>query len=363
LASTRLTYGSRSLAAFGIMVIMAQSYHPLLLVAIERGKTAAWLVTLMASLLAALAVWPVAAALQGTPGSSLPDMAREVLGRPGAVITGLMLSAILLFISGMILRETSEMAISAAFPHTPQTFATTALLLGSIYVAYGDGPGLVRLGRLVLPLVICSILLVLAGSFGWGNLRYLAPVWGPGLPRLALSVPEVAMLFAPAAILTVLTGSIGNRKAWPLWDVATPPIAGAFITLETGVLTMVLPYPVSASVTFPLHAAARILLGGRFFERMDGIWLFMWVWSTTILSGALLYAAAVTFIRAFGMPRHVLAILPMATVTLSIAFFSRNQADTIILHERAAWPISLVTLAMPLLISLAALWRRRRRRS
>jgi hypothetical protein len=339
------------------MLILTQSFHPLLLIAIERGMTAAWLVTLLASLVITLAYWPIAVALRRIPRSTVIDLAQVALGRPGAILAGLAVSATFLFMQGMILRETSEMAITAAFPHTPQTFATVSLLLGSMYIAYGDSTSLVRLGRLMLPAVVAVILLILVGSWAWGQWRNVTPFWGPGPVRLALGVPQVAVLFAPATAVGLMTDRVRDRKELVPWILLTPLIAGGIVSLETLVITMIMPYPASTSTTFPLYAAARIIVAGRFFERLEGLWLFMWVWSTIVLSGVLLYGASAAIARAFAMPRHTFPIVPLATVAMTVAFFSRNQADTITLHERGAWLVFAVTALLPALLAPIALYR------
>lgn len=358
MGNPRFTYGSRSLAALGLALLETEAFHPLIRIPLERGQTASWLLALGAAVFMALLLWPVAAALGKIPGGTLGDLAKRALGRPGIIITSLLLTGMYTFAGGMILRETSEMAISAAFPHTPQTFATTALLLGAVYVAYGDGSGLVRMGRYMLPPILLTLLVVLAGSVGWGKAQYLLPFWGPGPMRLLANVPITAGMFAPLVLLFEMTGEVSNRSALVRWLVAVPLLGGNILALIKAVLGMVFPYPQGSVITYPLFVAARIILGGRFFERLDGLWLFMWVWSTIVLSGALLYGSSLSISRAFGLPRHQLAVPPLATVVLTVAFFPRNQAQTVLIHEAYALPAFILSGGLPLLLTVIAAFRK-----
>ena len=362
MGKSRLTFGSRSLAALGAMLIISQAFQPVMLLAIWRGQTAAWLLMLMSAALTALLVWPVAAVLRSIPGATLMDLARIAFGRPGLILTALLLTSGFCFAAGLILRETSEMALSSAYPHSPQTFATVSLLLGTILVAYGDESTLVRLGRLILPILVVAVVGVLLGAVGWGQWATLSPFWGPGPLELVTQTPAVAKLFAPTAILFLLAGQVSNRKQMVRWTVAVPLLAGILLMAVKAVLGVVFPYPLGTHITYPLHAATRVLMGGRFFERLEGIWLFMWVISTIILCGAYLYSGALLIARAFRMPSHRTAILPLATVVLTIAFFPPNQADTIVLHDQVAAPFAGLILGLPLLLALVAALRRRRAR-
>lgn len=359
MAGAGRVYGNRSLAAMAAVAVLAKTFHPVMLLAAEWGQNAAWLVTLLATLLAALLVWPVAAALRRQQAGTLISVARRALGRPGAVGMALSQACAFTFMAAMILRETSEMALTVAFPHSPQTIATTTLLLGAVYIAWGDRSGLVRLGTVLLPLLLAALLVVTVGAMPWGEWWVLFPLWGPGPERLLLGAPVVAKFFAPMGVLFMLAGGVRDRKRLPRWAVGVTLATGTLLTLVKLVLGVVLPYPKGVAVTFPLHLAARILLGGRFFERLEGLWLFVWVSVTVILSAALLYASAAALQQAFRLQTHRAAVLPLAAVTLTLAFFPENQADTVRLHEGAAGLLAALTLGLPALLAVIALLRGR----
>lgn len=356
-----LRYGCRSLAALGILLVTTQAFHPALLMAVETGQTAAWLLILLAAALAALTLLPAALLLRAVPGGSLTALAELAFGRIGAAVTGCLLAGALTFTAGMVMRETAEMSISASYPHTPQTFAMVAMMAGAIFIARGDESALVRLGRLMLPVTVAALLLILAGSAAWGDLRYLVPWAGPGPVHLLRGAPDMALLFAPAAVVLVLAGRVQERAGLAFWVPAVPLGSGLLLALTSAVLLMVYPYPLGTHITFPLHAAARILLGGPFFERLEGIWLLMWALSTIVLVGALLHGSAVAFARTFRMPRHGTAVPALATAVATVALFPRNQADTVARHQQPALLLFLTTCALPAALALAAAWRRRRR--
>jgi spore germination protein KB len=361
--AVRPAYGSRSLAACGMMLVETQAYHPLMVVLLQRGQTAAWMLALLSGLLAALSIWPVAAVLRRFPGRTIIEIADMTLGRGAAVAAGLLLAGSLSFIGGMILRETSEMAITAAYPHTPQTVATVTILLGAVYVAWGNGAHLVRLTRILLPMLLGSVLLVVVFNVAWGRMSHLLPLWGPGIPTLLAGVPSLASFYAPLALLSLLADGVSDRQKAVWWLPGAALASGLVTCLQALVLSIIYPYPLGNSFTFPFHVAARLVLGGRFFERVEAVWLFMWVGSTVVLSGALLYGSSLAVAQAFRMPRHTMAVPALAVVVLTVAFFSRNQSETVAWHAQAAPLLFAVTLALPALLALIAALRGPRRRS
>lgn len=353
-------FGSWSLAAAGATVMLAQTFHPILFAVLRAGETAAWLAILVAGLLAIAMYWPVAAGIASLPGGNLIDLARAAMGAPGAIAAGVLVCSLLLYHSGMIIRQTSEMAISAVYTHTPQTFAMVTLVACVLYGAYGGLAALVRLSRLFLPFLVLAILLNLVGSLGWGEFRNLLPLWGPGPAALLGRSAGLTALYSPLVLfLLIAAGQLRDRVH--LGRAGTVTMGGVRLLLAaaTFVLLMTYPLPMGFSITFPLHAMSRLVLGGRFFDRIEGDWMFFWVYGTACHLAALLYAAAAAYAGAFGMPNHRAAVLPLIAMAIAIALFPPDQARAVAWHA-AATPFGLgIGFAMPLFLALLAAWRGR----
>lgn len=358
----RLPFGSRSLAALGVLLVATQGFHPKMLMLMEDGQTASWLLALSAGGVAALLAWPVAAALRVMPDNAdLPGLVQAVVGRPGLILVALLYGSGIMFASGMVLRETSEMALSAVFPHTPQTFVTVALLVGAVHIAWGGDSSLVRLGRTLLPMLLTSLLLVLFGTVGWGEGRYLLPFLGPGMPDLVLALPGAVAVQFPVIILTLLTNGVSDRQQLVRWLPVVPLAGGAILAAIQAVLLMVFAYPIGVNIPFPLHTAARLVLGGRFFERLEGIWVFVWGTVTIVMLGALLHGCSALFARTFRLPRRQAAVAPCAAIVLTLAFFPTDQAETIGWHLGMTPSLFYLLFLVPACLALVVLYRQRRR--
>lgn len=107
-------------------------------------------------------------------------------------------------------------------------------------------------------------------------------------------------------------------------------------------------------IAFPLHEMSRLVIGGRFFERIEGIWLFVWVFGTACHLAALLHAAAVAFAQAFALPSHRTAVPPLVAMALTIAFFPPDE--TIAWHAAGALPALAIGFGLPLGLAVVA-WR------
>lgn len=352
-------FGTWSLVAAGITVLVSQEFHPVVLGPLWVGGTGAWLAVLLAGLLVCLLFWPVAAAVAATPGGTLISLARATAGAPGAVGTAFLVGGLLVYHTGLTLREASEMAVTMVFPHTPQTMAMVALVMGAVYGAYGGVDAIVFLCRAFLPVLVSLILLVFVGTLGWGELRYLLPVWGHGAGRLLAGSPLVTALYTPMLFLLVASANLRDRRQLRRTALVTAAVTAVIVALAKAVLIMAFPYPLGESIAFPLHALTRLVLGGRFLERVESLWLFFWVYATACHLGAVLHTAAAMYAEAVGFPSHRTAVLPLILLAGTIALFPPDIARAIAWHLGAAPFAAAIAFGMPLLLALAAAWRRR----
>lgn len=352
-------FGTWSLGAAGATMLAAQAFQPIILAPVEVGLTAGWLVMLIASLVALIIYVPVMARIAALPNGNLISLARAAAGTPGAIVTGLLVSGLLLFHSGLILRQTAEMTVSAAYPLTPQTFAVFALVICTLYGAYGGTAGIVRLCRGFLAVLIVTIALVLAGTFGWGKVRYILPFWGPGPGRVLTQAPLLAALHLPALFLPIAAGSLRNReRAWHA-ALITLGVATLLYTAIKVVLLMAYPYPLGPAITFPLHEMSRLVLGGRFFERIEGLWILAWVVGAACLLSGMVHAAAVCYSDAFRKSTHVSAVLPMVSIVLTVSMLPPDQSRAIT-GDIDAMPLGFViAFLLPLLLTLVTAGRGR----
>jgi hypothetical protein len=353
-AQSRLQYGSRSLAIFGVLLLATQEYYPGMLQMLQLGETAAWLLILIAGAMVTLMVWPAAAALRRLPGGNLHDLVCAAFGKWGAVIHAPLLAATLLFVCAIVLRETSEMALTANFPHTPQTVAVITLLTPAVLTAATDKTALIWAAHLTIAPVMVGLLVILAGTIGWATPGFLAPYLGPGPVALLQRAPLAAFHFGPVCVLYTMAGGVSDRRQLVQTLLMVPVIGSIIFAIIKANLVMIYAFPTGLSMAFPMHQAARLVIGGRFFERIEGLWLFIWVMSTIAFMSALLHASALCMARAYKLRTFRTSLLPMAAVVLSLAYFPVDQAQTILLNEAMALPVGTVTLALPALCAAVA---------
>ena len=319
-------------------------------VALSTSTAAPWAV-LLAGGLSLLLFWPVASALARRPGKNLIDLALEAGGRPIAILTALLIGSILIGGTGIGIRQASEMAVTGFYPHTPQTFAMSSLILAGALGAALSPPGLIWTGAVAAIPTIGALLLVLVGNVAWGQFRHVLPPTGPGLLPVAAELLPMTSFFGEVAFLAIIASYVQRAKDLPkaaAWGLGLSTVIGALFVL---IYLMVFPLPGGLSFPFPLLEMTRLIHGGRFFERVDLIWVLLWVVGSAGLAAGSIQAAALMLKDAFRLPTHRGAVLPLAVATLASALFPSNQAAAIAIETFLVrrWGF-LLTLGVPLLL-------------
>ncbi len=349
----------RHLWAAVLANLLVKSFHTLPRAIVVTTTTAGPWAILAAGAIALGLFWPVAAALARRPGQNLIDLALEAGGRPLAIITALTLGAFLVGSVGIELRQISEMAVTAIYPHTPQTFMMASMTLVSALGAAMSTAGLAWMGTIYAWPALYSILVILVGNLGWGQFRHVLPPTGPGLLPVAGELLPLTSHFGELIYLFIFSTYLNTPRHLPRAAAQITALAAAVWAAVVLVYIMVFSIPGGFSMPFPLLEMTRLVQGGRFLERMDTIWIGLWTFGMAGVTAGGLMGTAVLLRDAFRLPDHRGAVLPLAVATLAVALFPANQAgaiaaETFLLRR---WGF-LVAPGVPLLVALLARLRR-----
>lgn len=340
--------------------MLVRSFYTFPRAAALTASTAAPWAVLAAGAAAFLLFWPVAAALARRPGQNLIDLALAAGGRPLAIGVALPVAALLIGGTGIGLRQAAEMAVTGFFPHTPQTFAMASLIAAGALGAAMSPAGLVWIGAVSAWPALAALLLVLLGNLAWGQFRNVLPPAGPGLLPVAGELLPLTSYYGELVFAAVVSRYLTAprhlvRAAGQA--VAVSALTGAAMVL---VYLMVFPLPGGLTVPFPLLEMTRLVMGGRFLERVDALWIGLWTLGSAGLAAGALQTAALLFRDAFRLPDHRGAVLPLAVAVLATALFPGNQENAVAMETFVVrrWGF-LLTLVLPLLVALLARVRRR----
>jgi hypothetical protein len=186
------------------------------------------------------------------------------------------------------------------------------------------------------------------------NPNYLAPLWGPGISKLIINGFFRSSILSELVFLGFLVPSLPKLNPFKtgliLIAVATVLLTGAMIVTQ-----MVFPPPVAAEHAYPFYEMARSIYFGRFYQRIEFIFILVWITMVLFSLSFRFYFTTVGLARIFRMPYYQPLLGMTALAVLAVALLYHNYTDTVYLDNlirgRWAWvPAFLV----PLFIYLVA---------
>ncbi|MDA8210631.1 MAG: endospore germination permease [Clostridia bacterium] len=322
----------------------------------DLGGTAGWLVVLVYLLVAVVAVLPGLALLKRYPDRTLIEVAEEFGGAITGILVALLLFGYFLLSTVIIMRQFTETVIVALLPTTPISLITVFFLLGMLYPCYQGIESLTRGAWLLMPFFALGLFGVLALVLPWANPDYLFPFWGPGLPAILKAGPMKSSMLGEILLVTLLNPYLRDRQKVTAVVMSSLIISGLIFTLTVLVYQMVFPYPASGTeITYPMYNLARLIYFGRFVQRVESIFIFIWVFSLLVNVSALFYGTTVSLARGLNLPFYRPLLFPVAVLIYSLNFLILNfptaaWLDAEVLHNYG-W---IIAFGLPALVWLLA---------
>lgn len=326
----------------------------------EQGSSAGWMIALLGVIIGSLGWFFVDRLLRRHPGRTLAGATLEALGPLAGTVANLIYAGWFFCLTFLVLRQISEAVVGTALPRTPLQAMLAAILLT---VAYSTSFGIEAISRVAAffgPFLLLGFLALLAGGLFTHHEPYaLAPVWGPGVPTLVKWGLVTTSTVSELLIFGLLAPAFRERQQllravrWSLL------LAGALQLLTILVWLTVFPYPAAARLTFPLLAVSRLVVAGRWIQRIEALFLLTWLVCAVVKLSVGLYAATATVAETLRLPTYrpllpAISLLIYACAMLPPSLIHAEWWDRVLVRQYGG----LISIGLPALTWLVSLLRR-----
>ncbi len=329
----------------------------------ELGGPAAWMIVLIGGLTASLTVIAILGVLTHFPGRSLPEATEAVLGPVIGSLVNLAYAAFFYFVGFIGLREFSENIVAAILPRTPLPAVLIAFLAVIVYGCLLGAEAIARTAWFVAPFTVAGVIALLGGGLvTYRATNALYPFWGPGGLEIAGWGVLSVSLFSEILIVGVLGAELRQREklvkaAW--WSLL---MGGLFLLGTVLVHLVVFPYPSSARVSFPLLEISRLIVTGRWLQRVESVFFVIWVMVGALKVSVAHYGCCRTLAHIVRLPRYQYLVIPLAVTLYSASLLPPNLTTAVDLDANILRSVGwIISLALPLLTWLVAVLRNGRR--
>ncbi|GLG01324.1 putative spore germination protein YfkT [Alicyclobacillus hesperidum subsp. aegles] len=257
------------------------------------------------------------------------EVSKEVFGRFGAILIALVFSLYFLCSTAAVMREFTENVVSTVLPSTPILIVGAVFMFAVGYIVYGGIEGICRTAFIFLPILLVGLVAVCLMTVNWWRPYMLLPLWGTGPEQVLRGSLQYSSIFANVLLLTIIYPHVHDtskmrRIGFVSIVVSTLLLVGLMLTYH-----MVFPAAETGKTSFALYRLARMIHLGPFFQRLESIFIFLWVTAATVRMAVTLWGCSYLLGKAFGWPTYRPAVPALVLLSFSLGMWPENWIQVI----------------------------------
>lgn len=312
---------------FTTLIIVNKVFFTSVSSIIYQTGTAAWYTTIISSLATLVFFMFTYLLLKRFPGKDLTGVFECVIGKiPGKVLT-LMICGYLLFNAGSTLREFVEMIRVYNLHYTPISIIMITFLIVSVVISYYGLQTLSRICALCFIPSMIGLALILLLALPTYDINLLKPIGGHGIYSTLYYGITRSSAYLEFMLLSFAIQSINGHKAYKRIGITSILLSGVIFSISFLCYLMIFGYTTGSENISGIFELSRSIYYNRFIQRIESIFIFIWVISSVITTTASYYISLLLYCKAFTIKDHKPLLLPFAALVFIIGILPLSMQE------------------------------------
>lgn len=309
---------------------------------INTTSSASILNVIFVSMIALGIVFLIAKLFEKFPGMDIFDIGKYLGGKWLQFLLQITFFAYFIFTISILLRSFSEGLKIIFFPRTPVPIIMFLFLMAMIILNKLGRTSIIRANLFFMPLVLFSILFIFIANIENFTVQRALPLLGNGVSSTFFSGLSNLFAFGGISYLYLIPPHLKDQKNYTKIVLISIGISAFFLVISVATLLFTFPFVTTSEEIFPLYLAARFIEFGRFFQRLDAIFVLIWILSMIgYLSIAFSFASDIFQKMAkLQSPKWIFSLL--ALLVFGIALLPQNMEQVSFLEENVYSSIMLI---------------------
>lgn len=329
---------------------------------LSQANNLAW-ATVLIAWAASLAVFFLLASVTARWQGDLVAVSERLVGRVGAWLIGLYYALLFFLDAALLLRQFAENTIITALPNIEFNVVISWFMLFAVILIYFGLEGIARASYLLLPFIVAGILVVIVLLVPFYEPYRLLPWQGAGLGPTTVRGLLGGGLNVGILLLFVFAPQFQTANTI---RVAAVYGGGLSVILKSAVIFFyLLTFGVAKGVekTLPFFEMARLAYLSRYIQRIESLFIVIWVINGVLAIAINLYVALYIVARLLRLPTFRPIIPAAALALLNLASLPPDIATTVKLDDLVIATIFNGGIyGIPFVLCLAAWLKGRRKR-
>ncbi|MEA4845894.1 MAG: endospore germination permease [Clostridiaceae bacterium] len=328
---------------------------------IDMLATSSWYMTLISAATAMVGFTFIYLLLKRFPGKDIVEIYKTAFGGFVGPVFSMLLALFLLLISFATIREFVDVLKVYVMPRSSANYLIIIFVSVVAILCFYGLESIARLSRASAYFLLAGLGMVLILSYQNYQLAYLFPFWGHGVSKTIVQGFMRSSSYGEVIILAIIASSLQGAKYIKRAGYISLVISGILISATLLAYTLTFPYTVGAEITSIMYELTMQIGYGRFVQRLDPIFLFVWVISSFISVSVLLYGTLSIYAKTFDIDDLRPCIMPFFIIVFCLASLPEDMVTVVsgyIQNIRSyGWTIFFV---LPLIALITAIIRKKK---
>ena len=314
---------------------------------VDSTKSSTLLNILFVTVLAIIFVYFVCNILKKFPGMDIIDISEFVGGKFLKNIIGYFFISYFIINSCIFLRNFAECLEIVYYPSTDILFIVLFFIISiCLTVVLGLNASL-RANLLIVPVVIISILFLFFANIRYFDTQSIYPILGNGFYNTFVSGITNIYSFSGIVLIYFLPSLLKNPSKLMKISIIGTLISSIFLLLVVALILFMFPVFTNIDEILPLYTIATYVEFGSFFQRLESVFLMIWLISFTCYLSIVANFVFLTFKKITHIKEVNPIIYPFAFLTLGISLFPKNYAVSKT-YETKIYPYVMISIVFVL---------------
>lgn len=246
---------------------------------ISECSSSSWINIIYISIFAILFTLLIVKLFQKFEGYDIFDVSEFLGGNFLKKFCGIGYLLIFILASALVLRDFSETLKIIYYSNSPLIFIMLFFIIGSIIGNRLGFKAIVKTNLFIMPIVIISILLILGSSFKKFEFQRLFPILGNGIDKTFISGLSNIFSYSGLTYLFLIMPYLKNCKQFKKISISCIIVSSIYLFLSVICLILVFPYIAVTDESNSLYLLTRSLEIGDFLQRIDAIFILLFIMS------------------------------------------------------------------------------------
>ena len=240
-------------------------------------KSASLINLMFVSILVILFAYLISKLFKKFPGSDIIDVSEFLGGKVFKIIVGIIFISYFLVSSSILLRNFCESLKIIYYPMTNILFIIAMFVIAICTANRLDFNASLKTNLLILPLVLASMIFLFFSNMNKFSPERIFPIFGDGLfDTFVLGLGNIAS-FGGVAFLYFLPPYMKQPEKLKKVSMISIGLSAIYLILCVATLLFMFSFFIDTNEITPLYNATRYIEFGSFFQRLESVFLLIWI--------------------------------------------------------------------------------------